>query len=226
MKTLPLISAAVSALMLVLFQKTGLSEKYGFKMKMLCVLMYLVTGVISAAALYTATAYSLMILGALLLGALGDFFLEYNGKKLFPLGVVFFALGHIVYSLCFLCVGAYSASAHIAAVAAITLILTLLIVLIAKTKLKLNGKKNMLLVYAPVLIFAFACALMSGLVAVRAGNLSYGICLVFGGILFFASDIMIGVGKGGINRPRFFQNAVTYTYFTAQTLFALSIYFQ
>jgi uncharacterized membrane protein YhhN len=36
---------------------------------------------------------------------LGDFFLEYKAKKLFPLGVTFFALGHIAYIFTFLCIG-------------------------------------------------------------------------------------------------------------------------
>ena len=47
MKTLPFIFAVVTVLLPVITQKTGLSEKYGFKMKMLCAFMYIVTGVIS-----------------------------------------------------------------------------------------------------------------------------------------------------------------------------------
>lgn len=226
MKTLPLISALITALLPFVSQKTGLSKKYGLKIKMLNAFMYLVTGVLSAFAVNTVTTYSLLIIGALVLGALGDFFLEYKRKKLFPIGVVFFALGHIIYSLTFLYVGAYKALTHILTVTGITLALTFIIVLFAKTKLKLKGKKNMLLIYVPVLIFAFVSALISGAVAVNLGNLSFGLCLISGGALFFASDIMIGVGKGGIKRPEFLHHAVSYTYFTAQALFALSIYFQ
>lgn len=226
MKTLPLISAAITVFLPFLLQKTGLSEKHGFRMKMLCALAYLLTGVLSAVAINKVTAFSLMILGALGLGLLGDFFLEFKGKKFFPLGVVFFALGHIVYSVTFICVGAYKALMQILTVTAITLALTLILIVFAKTKLKLKGKKKMLLFYAPVLIFAFASALMSGFLAIKAGNLSYGLCLIFGGGLFFSSDIMIGAGKGGVKRPQFLHNAVSYTYFAAQALFALSICFQ
>lgn len=226
MKTLPLVFAVISVLMPFITQKTGLSEKCGFKMKMLCAFMYLATGVLSAVLIYRITAYSVLMLGALVLGLLGDFFLEYKGKKLFPLGVAFFALGHIVYAYTFLCIGDYKILSYITAPIGITAFVTAVIVIFAKTKLKLKGKKNMLLLYLPVLVFAFACAAVSGFTAIRAGNLSFGLCLISGGTLFFLSDIMIGIGKGGIKRPSFLQNAVSYTYFAAQTLFALSIYFQ
>ena len=226
MKTLPLISAAITALLPFISQKTGLSKKHGFKIKMLGAFMYLVTGVLSALAVNTVTAYSLMILSALVLGALGDFFLEYKGKKLFPLGAAFFAVGHIVYSCTFLFAGEFKAISSIWAVLGITAGLTAAVILVAKTKLKLSGKKKLLLLYVPVLVFAFASALACGAVAVSADKLPFALCLIFAGVLFFVSDIMIGVGKGGVKRPRFLHNAVSYTYFAAQALFALSILFQ
>ncbi len=226
MKTLPLIIAVISVSLPVITQRTGLSQKYGFKMKMLCAFMYLITGIISAASLYRVTDYSVLILSALTLGALGDFFLEYKKKKFFPVGVAFFALGHIVYSFTFLCVGNYKSLAHITAVAGVTAALTAVILLFAKMKLRLKGKKKLILIYAPVLVFAFACAFVSSITAINNGNLSFGLCLAAGGALFLMSDLMIGMGKGGLNRPPFLRNAVSYTYFAAQTLFALSIYFQ
>ncbi|MBO5934243.1 MAG: lysoplasmalogenase [Clostridia bacterium] len=226
MKILPLIFAVITILTPVITQKTGLSKKYGFQLKMLCAVLYLATGVISAASFGAVTDYSAMMLGALVLGMLGDFFLEYKEKKLFPLGVVFFALGHIVYSITFLFAGENNAASHIAVVLGITLAVTAAIVIPAKTKLKLNGKKNMLLIYVPVLVFSFACAVVRGVAAFGESNRIFGLCLISGGLLFFVSDIMIGVGKGGIKRPEFLHYAVSYTYFAAQALFALSILFQ
>lgn len=226
MKTLPLFFAFITALLPVLTQKTGLSKRFGLVMKMLCAFMYLATGVLSAVSLYSLSAYSVMILIALVLGIFGDFFLEYKSKKLFALGAVFFGLGHIVYSFTFLFIGTYKAYSYIAFVAGITVMLTAVVILLAKLKLRLKGKKKLILAYAPVLIFAFACAVVKGVIAINAGNLSLGLCLISGGVLFLASDIMIGVGKGGIKRPKFLHNAVSYTYFAAQALFALSIYFQ
>lgn len=226
MRTLPLIFAAAAAIMPVVSQKTGLSKKYGFPLKMLSALLYLATGIFSALATDSITGYSFMILAALVLGVLGDFFLEYKGKKLFPLGAVMFAFGHIIYSVTFLLIGNQRAMPHTGAVAAVTVAVTAVIFAFAKARLKLKGKKNMLLAYVPVLVFSFVCAAVRGALALKSGAVLFGLCLVAGGALFFVSDIMIGVGKGGIKRPKILHNAVSYTYFAAQALFALSILFQ
>lgn len=207
-------------------QKTGLSKKYGFPLKMLCACLYLVTGVLSAVSFGKVTEYSTMILAGLIFGILGDFFLEYKSKKLFPLGAVFFALGHIVYSVTFLWIGDCNAVTHIWAVIGMTVAVTAMIFAFAKTKLHLKGKKKFIVMYAPVLIFSFACAVVAGAVALSEGNFAFSLCLIWGGSMFFASDIMIGVGKGGVKRPKMLHYAVSYTYFAAQSLFALSILFQ
>ena len=188
--------------------------------------MYLLTGALAVWSFGKITAYSVLVLTALVAGFLGDFFLEYKSKKLFPLGTAFFALGHMIYSYSFLSVRTQNIISDIIAVSVITFILSAVIVIFAKTKLKFHGKKNLILVYAPVLIFAFDAALIMGVNAVVEGKSAFGMCLIFGGILFFASDIMIGMGKGGFKRPAFLRNAVSYTYFAAQTLFAMSILFQ
>ena len=188
--------------------------------------MYLLTGTLAVLATGMITDYSLFMLVALVLGMLGDFFLEYKSKKFFPLGTVFFALGHLVYSYTFLFIGVYNAMAHIWAVLGMTLAVTIMIFAFVKTKLRLKGKKNMILIYAPVLIFSFACAVVKGAIALSEGSFAFGLCLIWGGSMFFASDFMIGVGKGGLKRPKMLHYAVSYTYFAAQTLFALSILYQ
>ena len=226
MKTLPLVFATLAIAMPFVTQKTGLSKKYGFPLKMLCACLYLITGVLSAVSLGAVTQYSIMMLSGLVLGLLGDFFLEYKRKKMFALGAVFFALGHIIYSLTFLLIGNYNALSHIWAVLGITVAVTAVIFAFAKTKLRLKGKKKMIMIYAPVLIFSFACAIVKGAIAISEGSFAFGLCLIWAGSMFFASDIMIGVGKGGTKRPKILHYAVSYTYFAAQALFALSILFQ
>lgn len=226
MKILSLIFAVVTIVTPVITQKTGLSNRYGFPLKMLCAAFYLATGVLSAVSFGTATEYSVLMLAALAFGILGDFFLEYKAKKLFSLGVAFFALGHIVYSVTFLLAGEYKALDNIAIVLCITLFITATIVVLLKTKLKLKKKNNLLIVYVPVLAFSFVCAVMSGVSALLKSNSIFGLCLISGGSLFFFSDVMIGLGKCGIKRPDFLHYAVSYSYFAAQALFALSIVFQ
>lgn len=226
MKTSALIFSVITMTLPVISQKSGLSKKYGFPLKMLSASLYLVTGILSAVSFGSVTEYSVMMLSGLVFGILGDFFLEYKSKKLFPLGAVFFALGHIVYSVTFLFIGNYNATSHIWAVLGTTLTITAVIFAFAKAKLHLKGKKKMIMVYAPVLIFSFACAIVKGAVALSAGSFAFGLCLIWGGSMFFASDVMIGVGKGGVKRPKILHYAVSYTYFAAQALFALSILFQ
>ena len=225
MKALSLIFALITVITPVITQKTGLSKKYGFPLKMLCASFYLMTGIFSAVFAGKPTGYCIMVLCALIFGVLGDFFLEYNKKKLFFVGVLFFSLGHITYSSAFLFTGVNKAVSYIGTVLCITLVIMAAIMVFAKVKLRLYGKKQLLLIYALILVFSFSCAAVRGASELSAGNYLFGLCLIAGGLLFFASDIMIGVEKGGIKRPEILHYAVSYTYFAAQALFALSILF-
>ena len=89
MKILTLIIAVISILLPIISQKSGLSKKYGFKLKMLSAFMYLLTGTMAVLTRGTMTDYSLCMLGALVLGILGDFFLEFKRKK-FSLWALYF----------------------------------------------------------------------------------------------------------------------------------------
>ena len=226
MKTLLLIFAFFSAIMPVITQKTGLSKKYGFKIKMLCAFMYLVTGILSAVSLHRLTDYSVLILGALVSGLLGDFFLSYKNDKYFSVGVVFFALGHIVYSVTFLLIGEMKAVEYIIPVIVMTVIMFIPVVYIIKTKISLGRMEKPVLIYALLLLFSFACGVAKSIVAIKSANPSSGLCLITASVFFVISDILLGLKSGGMKLPKFLHHAVTYTYFPAQTLFALSIYFQ
>ena len=193
---------------------------------MLCAFMYLVTGVISVAAIYSVTQYSFFILGALVSGVLGDFFLSYKEDKYFPVGVLFFALGHIVYSVTFLLVGEIKAIDYIVPVLILTVIMFIPVIYIIKVKINLGKMEIPLLIYGLLLLFSFACGVAKGVLAIKNGIISLGLCIISGAVLFVISDIMLGLKSGGMKLPKFLRHAVTYTYFPAQTLFALSICFQ
>ncbi len=226
MKVLLLIFALFSALMPVITQKTGLSKKYGFQMKMLCAFLYLTTGIIATVSFNSITTYSLMILGTLVLGVLGDFFLSYKEDKYFPFGVVFFALGHIVYSVSFLLVGEMRAIDYIVPILILTVIMFIPIACIIKVKLNLGKMQIPVLIYSVFLLFSFASGIAKGILAVKSGNLYFALCLISGSVLFVISDLLLGLKTGGIKMPKILIHTVTYTYFPAQTLFALSIFFQ
>lgn len=226
MKILPLIFAVVSALMPVIAQKTGLSSKYGFKIKMLCAFMYLITGILSAVVFHRVTDYTVLILGALVSGFFGDFFLSYKNDRYFPVGVGFFALGHIIYSITFLFIGEMNAIKYIIPVIVMTVIMFIPVVYIIKVKLNLGKMELPILIYALLLLFSFACGVAKGIVAIKNANLSQGLCMISASLLFVVSDILLGLKSGGMKLPKEMRHMVTYTYFPAQTLFALSIYLQ
>jgi uncharacterized membrane protein YhhN len=226
MKILPLFVAFVSAIMPVITQKTGLSSKYSFKMKMFCALMYVATGILSAVLFAGVTDYSLLILGALVSGFLGDFFLSYKNDRYFPVGMAFFALGHIVYISTFLVAGNYEIIGSVIYIIISAVILFVPVAYVVKTKINTGKLKLPVLVYGFILVLFFVCSITKGIYAVSSGNLSYGLCMIAGAVLFIASDIMLGLRTGGLKLPKILRHAVSYTYFPAQTLFALSIYFQ
>ena len=226
MKIILFLVCVLSAGMPVLVQRTGLSGKYGFKMKMLCAGMYLLTGALAAITFSAGSLYTFLILAALLCGVLGDFLLSYKNERYFLLGVIFFALGHVVYSIAFLAAGEHKAVAHIIPVAVFSVVMAFLLFLLAKAKLRLGKLQLPLLLYGTVLFFFFACAVTKGVMAISAGNLFFGLLLMAGAVLFIASDMMLGVQIGGVKLPKLLRHMVSYTYFPAQTLFALSIFFQ
>ncbi len=226
MKIFLFLFAVLSAGCPVLTQKTGLTKKHGFGMKMLCAGMYFCTGLLAAIAGSTITLYTALLLAGLLFGVLGDFFLSYRNEKYFLLGVIFFALGHVVYSIAFLTAGEYKALPYIIPVAVFAVVSALVLFAVAKAKLSLGKLQLPLLIYAAVLFFFFACAVTKGVLACKAGNFFFGLVLIAGALLFIASDLMLGVQIGGVKLPKLLRHAVSYTYFPAQTLFALSIFLQ
>ena len=226
MKLLPIVIAVFSALMPIITQKSGLSSKYGLKIKMLCAFLYFFTGVLSAVSIFSVTAYSFMILTALIFGVFGDFFLSYNNEKHFLTGVLFFALGHIVYSGAFLFSGVSKAAEYIIFIFILTAILYMPVVYTVKVKINLKKMETTFLIYALILVFSFVCGFARGVLLIKNGKASQGICVISGAVLFIASDVMLGLSHGGIKLPKILSHAVSYTYFPAQTLFALSIYFQ
>ncbi len=226
MKLLILLIALLSAAMPVITQKTGLSKKYPLSLKMLCAFLFLSVAVLSVFAAESVTAFSLCILAALVKGALGDFFLSYKKEKYFMLGLLFFALGHLIYSYTFLYQGIFSVGDCILPALTVTAMLTFVMFLFSKSKLRLGRKQLPFTLYSAILIFFFICSVTSGIRAIIGQNILFGLCLISGGTLFIFSDLLIGMRAGGIKRPKFLHYAVSYTYFSAQTLFALSILFQ
>ena len=226
MKTLLLILFPLSVIMPVITQKAGLSKKRPLEMKMLCVALFLSVGFLSFFMRGDVHPYSIGILAALISGATGDFLLAYKKGKNFIIGALFFSVGHLIYSFTFLTLGTASVKAYIVPVAVISAVLTIMLLIFTKLKIKLQNNRLPFIAYGIILIVFFTCALVRGVAAIWDKNIFFGFCLILGGALFSFSDMLIGAKLGGMRRPKILHYAVSYTYFSAQTLLALSILLQ
>ena len=223
MKTLLLILFPLSVIMPVITQKAGLSKKRPLEMKMLCVALFLSVGFLSLFMREDIRPYSIGILSALISGAIGDFLLAYKKGKNFIIGAVFFSVGHLIYSFTFLTLGTLSVRTYIIPVIVIGAVLTALLLIFTKRKIKLQNNRPAFIAYGINLILFLTCAVVRGASAIADKNIFFGLCLIAGGVLFSFSDMLIGAKLGGMRRPKILHYAVSYTYFSAQTLLALSI---
>ncbi len=199
--------------------------------KMMCSGSFVLTGICAAAAT-GFTPYGAFLLGGLMLGAVGDFFLDYKERKYFNTGTLFFGMGHILYIISFLfhsgtdiLVMPYLRQAALvfAGVAVMS------IIVVPLNKISFRGKNKPVAVYSLVLIVSFLAAFTRGMVALTMGNTAYGICLVAASSLFMVSDACIAIhvlGKAPLEIFHRMTGAlINPTYFPAQALFALSILF-
>lgn len=200
--------------------------------KMLCSGSFVLTGVCTALAT-GFTSYGDFLLGGLMFGALGDFFLDYQGGKHFNTGAVFFGMGHIFYIIGFLfCCepnimlvpAAYFRQTAVAALAIVVISAAVILL----NKISFRGKMPVA-VYSLVLIASFLAAFTRGMIALTMGDTGFGICLVAASALFIVSDICVAIHVLGKVSLKFFHRMtgamINPTYFPAQALFALSILF-
>lgn len=199
--------------------------------KMMCSGSFVLTG-ICAAATSGFSVYSEFMLGGLLLGALGDFFLDYKERKYFITGVMFFGMGHIFYIANFLlnCEPKLLVSPYLGQMAIITaVIIVMSVVVVLLNKISFRGKNKPMALYSLVLVASFIIAFTRGMAAITLGQTAFGVCLVAASSLFIVSDSCIAIHLLGKAPLEFFHRMtgalINPTYFPAQTLFALSILF-
>lgn len=198
--------------------------------KMMCSGSFVLTGVFAAASC-GFTPYSAFLLGGLMLGAVGDFFLDYQGRKYFNTGAVFFGMGHILYIISFLSHSGANVLVmpylgQTALIFAGVAVMSVVVILL--NKISFRGRMPVV-AYSLVLIVSFLAAFTRGMVALTTGDTAFGICLVAASSLFIVSDTCIAIHVLGKAPLEFFHRMtgalINPTYFPAQTLFALSILF-
>ncbi len=226
MKILLFALVILSLLMPVAVNKKLFPSLNGLQTKMLCAFMYILVGIGAILNFTGDIKYSLFLFGALIFGFLGDFFLSWRNEKYFLLGVLFFGIGHIVYILAFIFIGNSALREYFFIPVIITAVLAASLILVIKfAKIKLKKEHNPLLLYGLILCLSFASGAVRGVFAIISGEIPFGLCLLSGSSLFIISDIFLAISMIGIRLPKIFNHAVSYTYFPAQTVLALSIFF-
>ena len=199
--------------------------------KMLCSLCFVLCGVCSVVA-SGFTPYAAFMLGGLLLGALGDFFLDYMERKYFLWGALFFGAGHILYILNFITgfKASLFVSPYLGQIIGLTAFMAFMsAVVVLLNKLRFHGEFKWMIPYALVLLASFIVSFSRGMVLLVNGDYPMAICLLGASALFIASDTSLAISMFGTPPHVFFEKMtkwlVNVTYFPAQALFALSIMF-
>lgn len=235
LKILLICSIIVEVLLLVFYVYSPLvrSGAKNLAAKMSCAVMYVVIGFLAAEASGGYSTYAALITTGAVFGAVGDFTLKTDVKSSrFFIGLGSFLTGHIFYSAAFvsmLCKITVLTPLKIFLLTASVIVFSL-IVLTAGKKLRLLTEKFFL----PVLLYVFSISTMLvfsvslavSLLAIGTGqNIGAAVCIAIGAVMFVVSDIVLALRT--FARDRFLINRFVnpLTYFPAQVLLGLSIYF-
>lgn len=218
-----LTAAEIAGMLLFMFNPFWL--KRNLISKTLCSLLFLCVGIAAVLSAENLTDFSWRMLAGLTFGVLGDFFLE--GKRTFLLGSICFATGHIFYARAFLHgFGSELDSFAVPIAICYAFIWIGYVIYLNLRKIRRNGSLVQLPLYSLALLFMFTTALFRGGALIVSGyNVLQGIAIILGGTLFVVSDTYLFTSMFSRHKVRHPGRKVLLTYFPAQTLLALSIFF-
>lgn len=199
---------------------------------MVCTLLFISVGFLAAKIAGNTSTFAWLMLGGLLLGGAGDYFLHASSKPaFFVLGLTSFLSGHICYIIAF----RWAMTQYLPDVSFISPIVIVVIVSIYAGFVSYSFYKHIdfgatlvpVILYAAVLITMFVGASSLGirLVAAAIPNAAIMCALLIGGALqFFMSDsLWANIKFNGHKSNRPMKNANIITYFGAQVLLACTI---
>ncbi|MGI6773767.1 MAG: lysoplasmalogenase [Clostridiales bacterium] len=235
--TVLLILSVIIELVLVLFYMySPLVRKANRSLmaKTACAIAYVIIGICAAAASGGySTPYAVLISIGAAFGAFGDYILDLNPRSIkFILGLGSFLIGHIFYTAAFAAqlLGNAAIKPPQILITVLSAIIVALILVAAGRKLEVEPGKGLV----PVLMYVVAISTMltfaaaASIEAVKAGKtaaLPAAIAMSLGAALFTASDAVLAVNAFSKKKIKIHRAANPFTYFPAQTLLALSIYF-
>lgn len=217
---------AVSAIIFMRLRYFG-KEESSFLFKLFASIGFVLIGLIGAFLNKSNLEYSVWIIMALSLGLLGDICLGLKNilfkYKLYlvSVGIVLFLFGHIAYSIVF--IGQVGAN-YVVFVVNI-LVATILMTIAKILKLKLSFAYRILgFLYCYTITLMLTSA--AGYFLFNAATLT-GWLVLIGSANFYASDLMLSVSyfKPDIKKKNKLNLFVHITYYIAQILLALSIFF-
>ena len=223
--------AGVTLLSALFLEKSPCFRSRPLTAKMLSSLGFLLTGICAAISV-GFTSYSIFMLSGLLLGSLGDFFLDYKERKYMLWGALFFGGGHILYIMNFITsfgTDMFTAPYTTQIIGLVIFMAIMSVIVLLLNKIRFSGKYRPMAVYALVLLASFIISFTRGMVEFTSGNTPIAYCLLGASALFIASDTSLAISMFGTPPHKFFERMtkalVNPTYFPAQALFALSILF-
>ena len=223
---IPFIFFTATVVITVLSRLLPVLKKKPLHSKMVCSSLFLLTGITSSLC-EGFSQYSLLMIGALFFGLLGDFWLDYRQSRYFLTGVLFFSIGHLIYLYTFIFYCQPSLSPYWKQILLGFLGLCVAAVIeVFVDKIRFPKGRRIMIAYSFLLMFSFIFAVSRGIVSIIEGNKAFGICLVAAGGLFLLSDTFLAVSLYGKPKLKCNDALVAFTYFPAQALFGLSILFQ
>lgn len=204
----------------LLWNKNYQNRKRSLIFKSLTSLLFFYLAIYSFLLYGRAEMFDVFIITALLFCVIGDILICFIKRKFFfRLAGVSFFIGHIFY-----CAGFFQVTKTSALEIAILLALWILFPVSVKL-VKVALKKNYILVYAYFILLSTMCVKSFSFLYYQPFGLENALMIAFGGLLFYISDIIIFFEKfqKECRKKLFIPNLITY--YTGQTLIALSLIF-
>jgi len=201
--------------------------------KMICSTLFVLGAYLSMSVANNFGLFARIVFLGLVCGFVGDFFLGINGHKaLFVIGVFFFLFNHLIYCYAFtkarnlLFPGSGTRLVYIIEVISVLVIIGALIIIFKLNGFSLRGPGGLLVIYGFVLSYMLVKATSLGyrlfVTGTADGEIGSGM-LVCGALLYFISDVSLGMILLGNIRKYPLKCFNNLTYIVAQMLIGLSL---
>lgn len=215
------------------YQRPGICLK-SFICKMICASMFLTVGILAYVYTGNTSEFAKFLLIGLASSWLGDMFLhmKQGSKVTFGIGMAFFAAAHVLYLIAYSkATNLYLPDRNFFTLPEVIFAITVVVVFyfIYKGKGQINFASPIMsafVIYSLILVTMFVKAVSFGAQYIAAGHSVFGgLCLAFGGTLFFSSDLtlVLLMFNEKMKKNHRLKDYNIGSYFLGQTILALSV---